>query len=64
MNPLYNAFGFNVFSVGEKIYITKMKKHEVRLFAKSQEKVRLHNIIGDIYLVKRKQDRRKEDLYI
>ena len=51
MNPLYNFFGFNVFSAEERVYITKIKKHEIRVISKNKAEIRLHNILGDIYLV-------------
>lgn len=51
MNPLYNFLGFNVFSAEDRVYITKIKKHEIRVIAKNNTEVRINNILGDIYLL-------------
>ncbi|MGX7232221.1 hypothetical protein ACWODG_05600 [Enterococcus italicus] len=51
MNPLYNFFGFNVFSAEDRVYITKLKKHEIRVISKNNTEVRINNILGDIYLL-------------
>lgn len=53
MNPLYNFFGFNVFSAEDRVYITKIKKHEIRVISKNNTEVRINNILGDIYLLTR-----------
>ncbi|EJG4492086.1 hypothetical protein M9731_002981, partial [Enterococcus faecalis] len=39
MNPLYNLFGYNIFSAESGIYITKISKQKLKLFAKRDVKV-------------------------
>ncbi|EEU68528.1 MULTISPECIES: hypothetical protein [Enterococcus] len=52
MNPLYNLFGYNIFSAESGIYITKISKQKLKLFAKRDVKVKKINIMGDIYVLK------------
>lgn len=40
MNPLYNLFGYNIFSAESGIYITKISKQKLKLFAKRDVKVK------------------------
>ncbi|WP_246616563.1 hypothetical protein [Vagococcus lutrae] len=51
MNPLYNFLGYNVFSAEDRVYITRIKKHEIRVISKNNTFVRINNILGDIYLL-------------
>lgn len=55
MNPLYNIFGYNVFSAEKDIYITKIRKSKLRIIAKQNLQVRKINLIGDIYVLKNHQ---------
>lgn len=52
MNPLYNLFGYNIFSAESGIYITKISKQKLKLFAKRDVEVKKINIMGDIYVLK------------
>ena len=52
MNPLYNLFGYNIFSAESGIYITKISKQKLKLFAKRDVKVKKINIMGDIHVLK------------
>lgn len=40
MNPLYNVFGYNVFSAEDQIYITKISKSKMKIIAKRKIKVK------------------------
>ncbi|KSU06642.1 hypothetical protein Li1_1207 [Lactococcus lactis subsp. lactis] len=57
MNPIYNLFGYNIFSAESGIYITKISKQKLKLLAKNNEKVRKTNILGDIYVLKQNKER-------
>lgn len=52
MNPIYNLFGYNIFSAESGIYITKISKQKLKHLAKNNVKVRKTNILGDIYVLK------------
>ena len=52
MNPLYNLFGYNIFSAESGIYITRISKQKLKITAKKNIPVRKINILGDIYVLK------------
>lgn len=52
MNPLYNLFGYNVFSTENGIYITKISKHKLKIIAKRSIEISKTSIVGDVYLLK------------
>ena len=52
MNPLYNLFGYNIFSAESGIYITRISKQRLKITAKKDIPVRKVNILGDIYVLK------------
>ncbi|MBW9298280.1 hypothetical protein D9N16_05795 [Lactococcus raffinolactis] len=52
MNPIYNLFGYNIFSAESGIYITKISKQKLKLLSKNNVMVRKTNILGDIYVLK------------
>lgn len=52
MNPLYNLFGYNIFSSESGIYITKISKQKLKNISKYNLEIRKVNIIGDIYILK------------
>lgn len=52
MNPLYNLFGYNIFSTEKGIYITKISKQKLKLIAKQGSDVIKINILADIYVIK------------
>jgi len=56
MNPIYNLFGYNIFSAESGIYITKISKQKLKLLAKHNVKVRKTNILGDIYVLKQNKE--------
>ena len=56
MNPIYNLFGYNIFSSESGIYITKISKQKLKLLAKNNVEVRKTNILGDIYVLKENKD--------
>src|SRR5690625_5099646 len=43
MNPLYNVFGYNVFSADKDIYITKIRKSNLRIIANQNLSVKKIN---------------------
>lgn len=57
MNPIYNLFGYNIFSAESGIYITQISKQKLKLLAKNNVKVRKTNILGDIYVLKENKDK-------
>ncbi|MFJ5768416.1 hypothetical protein [Psychrobacillus sp. NPDC093180] len=65
MNPLYNVFGYNVFSAEDQIYITKINKSKLKIIAKRNLPVKKVNLVGDIYILTEHQQRRDnpDDLY-
>lgn len=52
MNPVYNLFGYNVFSTDKGIYITKISKQKLRSISKHGLNVRKVNVLADIYVLK------------
>lgn len=52
MNPIYNLFGYNIFSSETGIYITRISKSKLKIIAKKDLPVRKVNILGDIYVLK------------
>lgn len=56
MNPIYNLFGYNIFSAESGIYITQISKQKLKLLSKNNVKVRKTNILGDIYVLKENKD--------
>lgn len=52
MNPLYNLFGYNIFSAESGVYITRISKQKLKIAAKKDIPVRKINILGDIYVLK------------